>query len=76
MYTSGCRHGATATQVNRYARLIGVYSLMFSALACQPVIAIGWKEILFVAILAVLLIGPPLYRLIRKFEKSQRQKEK
>jgi len=63
-------------QVNRYARWIGVYSLMFSALACQPVIAIGWREGVFILFLLILLIGPPLYRFFRRLENSRKQKEK
>lgn len=65
----------TRRQVNRYTRWVGVYSLMLGILACRPMLAIGWGEFLILAVAVVLLIGPPLYRLFREFEKSQRRKD-
>jgi hypothetical protein len=56
--------------------MAGVSVLLLSMLACQPVIAIGWKEILFIFILIAFLIGPPVYRFIRRFENSLKQKDK
>jgi hypothetical protein len=46
----------------------GWFALLISTLACEPVIAIGWKEIVFVFIFAAILFGPPLYRFIRRIE--------
>jgi hypothetical protein len=66
----------TGTQVNRFARLAGFCGLIFTLLACEPVIAIGWKEILFVVILLAFLFGPPVYRFIRRIENSLKQKDK
>jgi len=40
-----------------------------SLLACEPVFAIGWQEILIVLALLVFLIGPPLFNLYRRWEK-------
>jgi hypothetical protein len=40
-----------------------------SLLACEPVFAIGWQEILIVLALLVFLIGPPLFSLYRRWEK-------
>ena len=48
--------------------LVGLLALLFSTLACEPVIAIGWKEILFVVIFVGILFGPPLYKFIRRVE--------
>ena len=62
----------TGTQVNRFARLASFCGLIFGTLACQPVFAIGWKEVFFVFILIAFLIGPPIYRFIRKFEKKDK----
>jgi len=45
-------------------------------ISCKPVIAIGWREILFVVVLAMFLLGPPIYRFLRRFEKYRRQKDK
>lgn len=57
-------------------RLFAVASILsLGVLACRPVLAIGWGEFLILAIAIALLIGPPLYRLFREFEKSQRRKD-
>jgi hypothetical protein len=52
--------------------LAGLSALVFSALACEPIFVIGWKETFFVFILIAFLIGPPIYRFIRKFEKKDK----
>ena len=49
--------------------LYGLLALFFSTLACEPVIAIGWKEMFFVFLFAAILFGPPLYKFIRRLEK-------
>jgi hypothetical protein len=56
----------------------GLLALFLSALACEPVIAIGKNELLCVLILIVVLLGPPIYRLIRRVEEylSQEKKDK
>jgi len=46
--------------------------IIFALIACQPVFAIGWKEAFFVFILIAFLVGPPVYRFIRKFEKKDK----
>ena len=50
----------------------GLIILVLSALACRPVIAIGWEEFLFLFIVIAILIGPPVYRFIRKLEKKDK----
>lgn len=50
---------------------IGLSVLWLGMLACQPVIAIGWREGMFIFLLIVLLIGPPVYRFFRRLEKSR-----
>jgi len=45
-------------------------------LSCRPVIAIGWRELLFVVVLAMLLFGPPVYRFLRRLENYRRRKDK
>jgi len=52
--------------------LAGISTIVLSTLACQPVFAIGWKEVLFVFILIAFLIGPPLYRFIRKIDRKNK----
>jgi hypothetical protein len=56
--------------------LYGLFGLLVSMLACEPVIAIGWREIIFVFILIAILLGPPLYKFIRKLEELRKQKDK
>jgi hypothetical protein len=65
------------TTKNNLARFWFSISLVtFSVLACRPVITIGWGEFLIFAVLLVLLIGPPVYRFLRRLEKSREQKKK
>jgi hypothetical protein len=45
-------------------------------LACEPVIAIGWREIFIVLGLIGFLFGPPLYRFIRRIEIFLKKKNK
>ncbi len=49
----------------------GVSALMLGALACQPVLAIGWREAALILLLIAWLIGPPLYRFFRRLEKRR-----
>jgi hypothetical protein len=53
----------------------GLLALLLSTFACQPVIAVGWNEFLFVFILIAILLGPPLYRFIRGLEIFFRRKK-
>jgi hypothetical protein len=54
----------------------GIAALLFSALACEPVFAIGWEELLLFFVLFLILLGPPLYRFIRALERFlKRRKE-
>jgi hypothetical protein len=46
----------------------GLVVLLFSSLACKPVLAIGWNEFMFLFLLITVLLGPPLYRFIRRAE--------
>jgi hypothetical protein len=57
--------------------LIGFcFAILLITLACEPVIAIGWKELLCVVGLMAFLFGPPLYRFIRRFENYRKPKDK
>jgi hypothetical protein len=53
----------------------GLSALVFGTLACQPVIAIGWREGLFIFLLMALLIGPPVYRFFRRLEDHRKRKD-
>jgi hypothetical protein len=54
----------------------GLFALLVSTLACEPVIAIGWRELFFIIILMAFLFGPPLYRFIRRVENFRRNDRK
>ena len=58
--------------------LYGLLALFFSALACEPVIAIGKNELLCILVLIVVLLGPPIYKFVRRMEKflSHEKKDK
>jgi hypothetical protein len=45
-------------------------------LACKPVLAIGWNELLLMAVLFAILLGPPLYRLFRRVEDFLRRRDR
>jgi len=54
----------------------GIAAILLSALACEPVFAIGWEELLLFLILFLVLLGPPMYRFIRALERFlKRRKE-
>jgi hypothetical protein len=53
----------------------GIFILLLSVLACQPVFAVGWREILFVIIVAAFLLGPPIYRFFRRLENHRKPKD-
>lgn len=54
----------------------GLSALMSGTIACQPMLAIGWREGVVILLLIALLVGPPVYRFFRRLESSKRQKEK
>jgi hypothetical protein len=54
----------------------GISILWLGSLACRPVLAIGWGEFFFLVFVIAVLIGPPLYRLIRRIENSNKEKDK
>lgn len=49
--------------------LYGLIALGIATLACEPVFAIGWEELLLFLVLFLILFGPPLYRFIRALER-------
>jgi hypothetical protein len=51
-------------------------SLVLSALACRPVIAIGWTELVIIVIIILVLFAPLLLRLFRYFTRSERSSDK
>jgi hypothetical protein len=52
--------------------------LTLSNLACEPVFVVGWQELTLVLLLAVFLVGPLIYRVVRawiRFQDSQNKKK-
>jgi hypothetical protein len=49
--------------------------LALSSLACKPVFAIGWNELLFLFLLMAWLLGPPLYKFFRRLEEFRKHKQ-
>lgn len=41
--------------------------LLLTTLACRPVLTIGWGEIAIIFVLLAALLGPPLFRLYRRW---------
>ena len=62
--------------------VLAIASLLIATLACRPVIAIGWEELLIIIILVAFLLGPMLFRLYRfldkvnRFKRSEEKKKK
>ena len=51
------------------------FSLIFlflSLLACRPIIAIGWTEIIIIVVLVIVLMGPLLFRIYRFIDRINR----
>lgn len=60
--------------MNKYF-YIGMSMFWLGSLACQPVIAIGWREAFIILLIVVFLLGPPVYRFFRRLENSRRKKD-
>ena len=56
--------------------LIILAALLFSLLACEPVFAIGWRELGIIVLLVAIVFGPPAYRFLRRMEKYWKTREK
>jgi hypothetical protein len=50
--------------------------LGLSLLACRPVFAIGWSELIILLVLITFLFGPILFRLARSWQTYQESKKK
>jgi hypothetical protein len=50
----------------------GLIVLLLSLLACRPIIAIGWPELIIIVILVGVLMGPLMYRLYRFLDKVKK----
>ncbi|MGE5464163.1 MAG: hypothetical protein ACM3PS_12450 [Syntrophothermus sp.] len=50
--------------------------LFLASLACEPVFAIGWRELGIIFLLVAIVFGPPVYRFLRRMEKYWKTREK
>lgn len=54
---------------------VSIILLLLVMLACRPVIAIGWPELLTLLVIIAILLGPVLLRIYRTLEKLQKLRE-
>ena len=52
--------------------LLSSTTLLVSLLACRPIIAIGWTELIIIIVLVAVLLGPLMYRIYRFIDKVQK----
>ena len=52
--------------------VFALLALSLSLLACRPVFAIGWTELIILLVLIVFLLGPYLLKLYRTFDKIKK----
>lgn len=57
---------------SKHLRVIRSSILLASLMACRPIIAIGWTEIIIIVILVAILMGPLLFRLYRFIDRVQK----
>ncbi len=50
--------------------------LTLGLLACRPVFAIGWEELLILILLIAFLLGPTIFKLARAWNKFQESLKK
>ena len=47
-------------------------AIFIALISCRPVFAIGWTELLILAVIIMILFGPFLLRVYRAFEKGRK----
>ena len=61
----------------RYSKISILAAVLFmGSLACRPVMTVGWQEIAILALLLVVLLGPALYKMYKRFDEFQHWKAK
>ena len=59
--------------------LFAAAAVLVSSLACEPLIAVGWQELLLIILLVAFLIGPIIFKLARMwiaFQESLKKRNK
>jgi hypothetical protein len=68
--------------MKRIPAFLGFFSIVITMLACRPIIAVGWPELIILVILIGVLLGPLMFRFyrfldkIRKFNQAEEKKKK
>ena len=68
--------------MKRLPAFFGLLSIGLMLLACRPIIAIGWPELIFLVVLIGVLLGPLMFRFyrfldkVRKFNQAEEKKKK
>ena len=58
--------------MKRYSIIFGIITMWLALLACRPVFAIGWTELIILTILIAFLLGPYLLKLYRTYDKIKK----
>jgi hypothetical protein len=58
--------------LKRCSALLSIITFGVAILACRPIVAIGWPELIILAVLIAVLLGPLLFRLYRFLDKIQK----
>ena len=53
-----------------------IFFTVLSLLACRPVFAIGWEELLILAGIILFFFGAPLWRFLRTYRNVRDKKKK
>ena len=58
--------------MKRIPTYLGFLSVIMTLLACRPIIAIGWPELIILIVLISVLLGPLMFRLYRFLDKVKK----
>ena len=58
--------------MKRYPPFVGIVTIWLVLLACRPVFAIGWTELIILLVIILFLLGPFLLKAYRAFDKIQK----
>ena len=58
----------------RFLRILVPFLLCI--LACEPMIAIGKYEFLILVVVIAVLLGPPIYRFLRRMEQMMKKEKR
>ena len=66
----------TMRHMRRSPILAGAAGLLLGLLACRPVFAIGWGELVILFVVIAFLLGPILFRFLRTWNAYQESQKK